>query len=261
MEKIISEFSLAPLEITRPEKIIWRIPDSVRTTQDPFGVLKSKSMRSFLRSVEATLAEQSITWTLQELSRDEFAHWLEYYKAKMTELDYSIIASLEWYDKRVADGKIVEGMFFRQNMELVCTGIFVIEGTQKATFAFKASDRLELSSKENSSIGSVIDFFFIREMMQKGITVISAGKSRNAFGVFNTIGYLDYKFRFGYMPHNSETIPQLQTVPLPENGIVLFFGERAEKLHLFALQPKGTQQHYEVQRFTSAELPFEIIEY
>ncbi|MBP7768591.1 hypothetical protein KA082_02030 [Candidatus Woesebacteria bacterium] len=261
MEKIISDLSIEQFGLTRPEKVIWRIPQAVRTNKDALLLLKSKTMRSFLRGIDAVLMKNNITWQLHELSREKFAEWLRYYTEKMEELDYSVIASLEWYDKRIELGKTVEGLFFYQAGKLICSGIFMIEGMQKATFAFKASDRIDLSSEPNSSIGSVIDFFFIQEMLKRDIAIISAGKSRNAFGVFNTVGYLDYKFRFGYLPQPDMKSQFLDTIPMPESGIVLFYGVKDGAPGLYALQPHGTQKTYEVARFATTELPFVVLEY
>lgn len=231
----MSDFDLTKYHISKTEKVSWRIPNDNRS---PYALdhIKSSSQRKFLQNIDHILESNSITWHAAPIDRIQFLEWMEYYEAKMSEHDYRHIADANWFDTRISEGKVIEGMFFYKDGKLICSGIFVVEGTQKATFAFKASDRIDLSSKSNSSIGSVIDYFFLKEMLARNITIISAGKSRNAFGVHNTFGYLEYKLRFGYYPLIDD-VDQETTVPLSEEGSVAFFAKQNNALKLFYVHP------------------------
>ncbi len=253
------EYNLEPHQLIRPEKISWRIPGIQTPNVSALDLIKSKSQRKFLHTVDAILEENGITWELIPLSKQQFLDWLPYYESHMLELDFRILATETWYEARVQAGKEIWGMFFHQHGKLVCSGIFVMEGTEKATFAFKASDRIELTKKENSSIGSVIDYFFIKEMIHRGVKTISAGRSRNAFGVYNTFGYLEYKLRFGYEPLIAEEVSFEHSVPLSEDNSVVFFATHQEKLQLTYIHPEALQKEVPAVRLLPASLSFQEI--
>ena len=251
----ITQFSLR-----RPEKVVWRFPEAA--AENILAGIKSKGLRKFLQKIDQILQDQHIRYEYrQEVTHEEFELWLQYYKQKMIENKYDVIASTDWYEKKVGTGSRVEGIFFYQNDQLVGSGILANNLQGKGVFAFKASDKINLTNDSNSSIGAAVDYFFLKEMSQQGVKIISAGRSRNAFGVINSFGYLDYKLRFGYEPLIQETESLVGEVPLNENGVVIFYGYRGEKMTLFALKPKGYEITFEVARFATPELPFELIEY
>jgi hypothetical protein len=255
----MNEIDLKQYGILRSEKVSWRFPES---PEDVLSHIKSKGLRKFLRSAKEILAEKGIRYESKVLSDEDFENWLPYYVEKMTENEYQVIATMEWLQKkREANLTTVEGIFFYQNDKLVGSAIFTRNGQEKATMAFKASDRINLSSESNSSLGATIDYLFLDEMVTKKITLISAGRSKNAFGVANTFGYLDYKLRFGYEPQNDPKSPLLDSVPVNEEGVVLFFGVKEGKLSMYELKPKTFTKEFEQARFATPELPFEIIEY
>jgi hypothetical protein len=252
---------LNQLHISRPEKIRWRFAN-VTEESTILSAIKSKNLRKFLAGAEEALAKNAIRYEYKQLTKDEFLAWLPFYQAKMEELEYDVIASEEWYLKKMEQGLTVEGMFFYDlGHTLIGSGIFTRKETEKGTFAFKATERIDLSSKPNSSLGAVIDFFFIREMVRKDVAIISGGVSRNAFGVINSLGYLDYKLRFGYEPSFAESVEVLTEVPSNSDGIVLFYGLSNEKMALYALRPKGITATFEQARFSTPELPFIELEY
>ena len=253
-------FDLSPYAIKRPEKVAWRLPVDP-AIQNPLDYIKSSGQRKFLESINTVLEANNITYQTKVLDAASFQDWLPYYEARMSENDFSIIASTEWYEQRTAEGKTVEGMFFYQEGALVCSGIFLTEGSEKATFAFKASNRIDLTSKSNSSIGAVVDFFFIREMLSRGFPILSAGRSRNAFGFFNTEGYLEYKLRFGYQPTLSDTTVFDTSVPLAENGCICFFGIKNDQLTLFSVRPENVPLNVPGIKILPATITFEEIIY
>ncbi len=249
---------LTNYHITRSEKVQWRFPYQ---GGDPLEHIKSKGLQSFLRNLDPILNDHHITWEYKPVTLAEFETWLDYYHSKMEELAYDHLASTEWYQDRAAKGKAIEGLFAYRNGELVGSAIFTREGTEKATFAFKASDRIDLTGKSNSSLGAALDYLFLREMISQQVKIISAGQSRNAFGVINSLGYLDYKLRFGYRPQMSETAEMVSEVPLNEDGLVVFYGLKQNQFTLFAFKPQGSAIQFEVARFATLEIPFVEVEY
>ncbi len=251
-------FNLQPLGIERSEKVRWRFPYQ---GGDVVECIQSKKLRAFLREVDSVLASQQITVSMQELSAADFEQWLPYYHEKMSELGYDELATPEWYQDRVSKGNTVEGIFFHQRGTLIGSAI-VLLGTDKATLAFKASDRLDLTNKPNSSLGAVVDFWFLKKMTERGIAVISGGQSRNAFGVINSLGYLDYKMKLGYVPSVSEIADIVQDIPLNDQGVVLFFGRSAaQAFAMYAIKPKDLSLQFEPARFATPEMPFIELEY
>lgn len=256
--------NLEPYHLTRPEKIRWRFP-SLTPDESVTPHILSKGLRKFLSNVDELLAAKQITWTLEELSAEQFGSWLEYYQQKMLENQYDVIASQEWFAKKTALGQKVLGLLMYQQGKLVGSGIFAVNGTEKATFAFKATDRLDLTNTANSSLGAVIDYLFLREMHQRGIQLLSAGQSRNAFGVVNTLGYLDYKLRFGYQPSFGSKTPLSSEVPLGEDGTVVFYAQSTlvtgPRWALYALTPANWTGTWEVARFATEACPFISLTY
>ena len=257
----MNQFNLQEHNIVRPEKVIWRIPEFSRTTVEALELIKSSSQKKFLQNIDEILIQNQITWELVEVDKQRFLEWLPYYEARMSEHEYRILADEQWYDTRISEGKKIEGMFFYQNDTIICSGMFLIENTAKATFAFKASDRIDLTSKSNSSIGSVIDYFFLKEMLQRGIPIISAGKSRNAFGVHNTFGYLEYKLRFGYYPFFEEGATQETEVPVSEDGSVAFFAQENSVQKLFYIHPAGITKELQALKMLPEIIQFKEITY
>lgn len=259
---MIKTLDLLQYDIQRPEKIRWALPE-LRNEADLFAIIKSKTLRSFLRTAEQSLLEFSITWETHPITFEEYKKWLVFYTEKMIGQEYDVIANEEWYQKKIDSGKVVEGIFFSRNGELLGSEIFITKESEKfASAAFKATDHREnFSNKSHASLGAVVDFFFLREVLRRGFTHISFGRSRNAFGVINTIGNLEYKLGFGYIPSQASDTVLFSEVPLNEKGIVLFFGLKENKLALYAVKPKELSMNFEQKRFATPELPFIEINY
>jgi hypothetical protein len=250
------ELQLQPFQITRPEKVQWWFANP----SDVFEGLRSKSLKQFVKKMDELLESNGLRWEYQVLSFEQFVAWLPYYRQKMTELGYDIFATEEWYQTKVAEGFIIEGLFVYKGETMVGGGIFTKKPNQEAYFNFKASDRLELSSAENSSLGAFFDYKYLALMHDQKIARISAGKSRNSFGVINSLGYLDYKLRFGYDGFAAEGAEVLDRVQVNEKGIVLFYGWKNQVWQMFAFVPKGQTAHFEQQRFFTTT-PFTLVEY
>mgnify|MGYP006266050495 CR=1 FL=1 len=220
-------YDLAPLELIRRKRVQW-IFDGNRT--DIISSLRSKSLRKFLTKAENLLAEQGITWDIKPISVQEYAEWLPFYEQHMKLLNHDLLAKPDWYEKKIAEGKEVVGIFFRKDTKLVGSGIAVQTAKKFISFAYKASDFISLSSQSNSSLGSVIDYMYLKYACTNGFETISGGRSYNAFGVETTLGYLEFKTNF-YVPVLSETEEVTHSVPLPENPEkpVLFYGEKLDQ--------------------------------
>ncbi len=254
----MNEIDLKIFGIQRPEKIVWKFP---YVSGDPIEIIKSKTTRAFLRTSQSKLQEFHITHQIKEVTETDFIHWHEYYQKKMQEQGYEVIATLDWYHQRIDEKRKIFELVLTQNDLVVGTEIFTITAENRGIAAFKASERMEDFSKKRQSIGAVIDYLVIRFLINYGVSEISFGKSRNAFGVINTLGNLDYKLRFGFIPTPDQKSPLLESVALSPDGTVLFYGLKNGQLSMFAFQPKGTVATYEPARFATSEIPFEIIEY
>ncbi len=249
--------SLTQFNIQRPEKVTYEFPLS--NSVDLINRIKSKGLKSFLATTDEVLVKNSIELKYEDLTEQKFADWLPYYKEKMEENHHDVLAKLEWYEDK-KDFRL-KGIFLYQNKKLVGSGIVRL-AKDIADFEFKASDKINVSSKPSSSIGSIIEFLFLRLATKEGYKIASS-RSRNAFGFFNTLEYLDYKLRFGYKPIPSPGVPVVDDVPVNETGRVLFYGLQDGKFCLFSLQPESEKgkDWFDKSRFTSLETPLREIYY
>lgn len=248
---------LTPFELQRPEKLLWLYPQGVT---EPLDHLNSSSLRKFLAKAEELLSDNHITWEVKTLDEAGFTQWLSYYQSKMDENEFSTIADIAWFQKRLAEGYQIQGLWFLKGEQLVASGILRVKDTEEVVLAFKASDRLELGGKANSSIGAVVDYCFLQYAVDQGFGRISAGRSRNAFGVINSIGYLDFKLRFGYLPHPDPTSPLLVEAPVDEQGRAVFLASRASHPDSYAwyeLSPTG--EAWAANRIPSLREPINLL--
>lgn len=249
---------LTPFQLLRPEKVLWTYP---ATISNPIDQFRSKSLRKFLARVEEYLAQANITSEVVALDEAGFREWLTYYTAKMKENGFSLMADMDWYHRRVAEGYQIQGLWFWQAGKLVASGILRVKGTEEIVFAFKASDKLELAGGSNSSIGSVVDYYFQKLALGQGFQRISAGRSRNTFGVINSLGYLDFKLRLGYDPSPDPTSPLLTNVPVDEQGRALFLATPVAEPHRFSwYELNPTEQPWTENRIPSLSEPIHKVQ-
>jgi hypothetical protein len=251
-------FDLQQFNISRPEKMRWRFN---LVNNEVLASIKSKSTRNFLKKIPEILEKNAIKYEFVSLELEQYLSWLSFYREKMQENKYEVLATEDWFTENQQKGHQLFGLFFYQDHKMVGGGIIKVSNQQLATLSFKASERMDLSSQTNSNFGSIIDYLFLQTMVEKGITTISGGQSRNAFGVINTLGYLDYKLRFGYLPQVPPKAELITTVPLNEEGWVLFYGLKNDQLSLFAITSNEYQGTFEVARFSTPDLPFEHLRY
>jgi hypothetical protein len=63
-------------------------------------------------------------------------------------------------------------------------------------------------------------------------------RSPNTFGVLNSLGYSDFRLRFGYKVSINPSADLLDDVPVNNERFVLFYGLQDGKLSPYRLQPK-----------------------
>ncbi len=243
--------SLTKFNIKRPEKLSYDFifPHGV----DAVNQIKSKSLKSFLLKTDEILRKNNIEYVCEDVTEEKFYEWLPYYTSKMEEHGYDVRAKREWYQEQINKGIHIKGLFFYQNQKLIGSLIFSLQNNV-AVGAYKASDRVSIDShKTSSSLGSIVEFLFLKVASENGCE-LATGRSRNAFGFFNTLGYLEYKLRFGYNIRPSLNIPLLDSVPVNETGRVLFFGIQDEKFILFSLQPESEKgiEWFDKKRFVKS---------
>jgi hypothetical protein len=252
--------SLTQFNIQRPEKIIYDFPLS--NPDNVINCIKSKSLRSFLLKTDEVLKKNNIDWKYEDLTEQKFIEWLPYYKERMEERHFDVRAKEEWYQEQIKKGFNIKSLFLYQKNNMVGSAIITLKDNI-ASLAYKASDRMIISSMPGSSFGSVIEFLVFKLVSESGNFKVATSRSRNAFGFFNTLGYLDFRLRFGYTPRPNLVDPLQSDVPANEKGAVLFYGLQNEKFILFALQPKSQRNDelFNINSFTSSEIPFKQIYY
>lgn len=257
MSALPTTIDLTPFQLLRPEKLVWTYPQGVT---EPLDHLRSSSLRKFLAKAETLLSDAHITWEIVPVTQAGFLEWLVYYQSKMEENEFSTIADLGWYEKRIKEGYLIFGLWFKKAGQLVASGILRVKNTEEIVLAFKASDRLELGTMANSSIGAVVDFCFLQYAIEQGFERISAGRSRNAFGVINTLGYLDFKLRLGYVQSPDPASPLLNQVPVDEQGRALFLAATTSNPSAYAwyeLSPTG--EPWAASRIPSLREPINLL--
>ncbi len=251
---------LTQFNITRPEKINYDFPMS--NPVHLIDYVKSKSLQTFFKKADEILLKNKITWEYKDLNEHEYIKWLQYYTEKMKELGHDVRATKEWYQEQHKKDVNLKGLFFYQNQKMVGSGIIGLKNNT-IHLAYKASDRIKLSSISNSNLGYLIEFWALQLPLTEKPYTRLISMSRNAFGFYNTLGYLEYKFQFGFTPQITEESAMLDSVPVNESSFVLFYGIQNKELILFALIPE-LQKNVELFNktpFISQAIPFREIYY
>jgi len=253
----MKQIDLKPYGLLRPEKIVWRFPNA----PDVMNTIKSKSLISFLKKSKQILDKNELAINFVNFNKKMFLDWLPYYQAKMKENNYELLASGEWYDKKIEKGLSVHGIMMYQKNELVGSLIFTKRHTDFCSIAFRASDRIDLNTGSKGSIGALLDYAFYKDMTEQKIEIISAGTSRNAFGVINTLGNFNYKLRFGLIPQPAKKSLLTDFVPVNDLGYAVFFAIKEGQLFLVTLKPIDLSLDIEGNRYLPENIDRQIIEY
>jgi len=243
--------------ISRPEKVQWIFPQTNLTFADH---IRSKSLRKFVLQSDELLTHEGINTVYTVVDNDFYQKWYEFYLQCMDAHDYNVIAPRELIAMKAAEGKTVEGVFLYKQNTLLGGGI-IIRKDDWSSLAYKASLRIAVGNKSNSSVGGIIDFLYLRNMTEKGIKTITGGRSRNAFGTYNSFGHLEYKLKFGYDMQPDMQGPILNEVPMSEKSAVAFLGWREEGKPLFCcLKKVGTLLSEEYKHYLPDGLQSLVIE-
>lgn len=180
----------------RPEKVTW-----VYRNPDPTQVLdriKSKSARKFLRATDEVMKQYNLSAVYGPCSFEEYLYWLKLYNQRTEEKNFNFIAQPEWYQQKLNEQKIIEKVFIFQGTVLIAGKIITISPDQIARSAFKTSIDFDFPDWSNSSLGLLLDYLYLSYYCALPLKGITAGRSRNLFGLINSLGYLAFKFRVGY---------------------------------------------------------------
>lgn len=248
---------LTPWNIQRPEKVRWLYDLSA---PDILSTIKSKTLTKLLRNADELLARYDVTYQHRLLDKQLYAEWWQHYHQKMISKRYDIIATEDWFAQKMAEGKKVYGFFF-YHQEKLCGTILYVQKETTFTATFKTSSEIPGLTKKHRSLGAIIDFIFLREALKQRPTSLSLGSMRNAFGVINSLGNLEYKLNMGYVPVPKEDTSFLTSVPVAEDGRGVFFGVKDGKLQLFCLKRFGDPDNFEFKRFDSDRIPVNVITY
>ncbi len=214
----------------RPQKISWIY--SVTSNKSVLENIQSKNARKFLRGIDDFLKDNHFEISAGICSRAEYEEFLQLYNERVDARGFESIANLGWYKAKEREGKTVEKLFIKQNGVLVGGKIItVIDGQIRSSF--KASLQLPIFQKiHNSSLGLILDYLMLEHYIKRNPRLLTAGSSRNLFGVINTVGYLIFKLRMGYQPMviNPDTTFE-QSTPTPNQPVWFTFLSQTPKIN------------------------------
>jgi len=215
-----TDFTLSLTGLIRPSRLEWILNYTPHQVLDS---IKSKSTKKALRKIDEIITENKLSITIEPLTQDTYTDWLTYYSKKMVERGYSILAQPVWFEE--AKGRYLSLYIIDlvKNEQRIGAGIFAQDESGKWTLCFKASDIAHLIGGRNVSTGMLIEYLFMDYADKQGAQIISSGRSRNAFGFYNSFGYFNFKTRMGYEAKNIEITELLNTVPHLEKSEVGFY--------------------------------------
>lgn len=212
---------LTNLPTSLPTKLRWYLPPDHR--ESFIENIPSKGLRKFARNLPQIMEQNGISYQRRVLTEPEYQEWLVPYKRYMESKNYDILAQEKWFSSKTEQGYTVEAFFFYQNQELVGSEIFSHKDSVFVSSAYRYSRPDVTFTAKQGSLGAAIDLTFFNEMISDGYVQISRGRSRNAFGIINTMGNLIYKLRFGMTIKGDDTTPESTTIPLSETKSTVFF--------------------------------------
>ena len=216
----MQDINFSPL--WRPQKISWVYPTP--SDRSVLENIRSKNSRKFLGTIPEFFQLNNFEINSGACTFKEYKEFLELYNERTAARGFDPIAKTEWFSAKKREGKKVEKIFIRQNNQLIGGKIITIIGGEIRS-SYKASQQLPIFQKlHNASLGLILDYLMLDHYMKRKPTLLTAGTSRNVFGVFNTIGYLIFKLRMGYKPQviNPKTIFEQRTKD-PHKNIWLTF--------------------------------------
>lgn len=224
---------LSRFGIRRPEKIRWMFsPESEKSILE---AIPSKSLRKFLAHSPEILVEKGIESETVLVDETTYREWHTFYTKVMSAQNHEVLAPDDYLHQKKLAGEKVWGIFYRKNSKLLA-GEIITEKKDFTSLAFKASERIDISNESGSNLGSMLEYASLCLAESFGKPV-SSGVSRNAFGFYNTMGYLEFKLRFGYQATLESDVNLLDEVPLQSGKATFFFGVDSNEHSNQALTP------------------------
>lgn len=214
----------------RPQKISWVYPiDSTKTVLE---TIRSKHAQKFLATVSDFLVANNFQVSTGTCNPKDYQEFLQLYNERINARGFESLATVEWFYAKKKEGKTVEKLFIKQNGVLVGGKIITVIDRQVRS-SFKASLQLPIFQKlRNASLGLILDYLMLEHYIKTKPMLLTAGTSRNLFGVINTIGYLVFKLRIGYLPKviNPDTTFE-QSTPTPNQPVWFTFLSQTPKIN------------------------------
>lgn len=208
-------------QLSRPIRIGWVTNSNLHKVDE---IIVSKSTKKFLKQVSDLylLDEHNLRYFEQSLDFKLYLEWLSLYESLFHKKGYKIIANDGWYKSHASLDLYIIG--YRKNEVLTAGSIISINNqTGKITHHFKCSTSTKLLNLKNSSLGSLLEMKFLSFALRNNAKIISSGLSRNLFGVENSVGYLEFKLKFGYRP-----------IIYPKYGFSSDFDQNNDSYYFFA---------------------------
>ena len=192
----------------RPTKILWVFPKP-NEGQSWTEKIPSKSLKKQAQRVDALFEQNNIVFTQKLLSLEEYVDWLRYYEHIMKSQDHDVIAKPDWFEKKHDVLKTIWLLDFCEKESGRRLGGSIVSESFDGTFThhFKASERIYVSGLSNASLGSLMELKYLQFAFSHDPNKVTSGLSRNAFGYYNTIGYLLSKLKIGYLPFPYQDYP------------------------------------------------------
>lgn len=214
----------------RPQKVSWIYP--LESKKSVLENIHSKHAIKFLSGLNEFLTNHQLEVSTGVCSRTEYEEFLQLYNERVAARGFESIANLEWYKTKEREGKSIEKLFIKQSGVLVGGKIITVIDKQVRS-SYKASVQLPIFQKpRNASLGLILDYLMLEHYIKTKPTLLTAGTSRNLFGVINTIGYLVFKLRIGYLPKviNPNTTFE-QSTPTPNQPVWFTFLSQTTKIN------------------------------
>lgn len=192
------QLSLIVFSLRRPNHIRWLFP-TFKSDTDILQNIHSDKLRKHLVHTDDLIDKYQIKITKEVLTKKTYLQWLTHYNEVIKSKSFTTFATDNWFNEKMKQGKSVELMSFFQNDILIGTKVYTLkENNVIASFKTTVSESISFTKK--ISFGAVMDYHFLRELCKRNITNVNFGKSRNQFGVDNSLGLLEYKLKFGMIP-------------------------------------------------------------
>ena len=211
--------SFSPLY--RPVKVSWVYPlDSDLSIIDR---IQSKHARAFLRNLDTFMEAEGFS------IEKEFAPKLSltnFYNSMAREWMNEVLSIWQHSSGLISNkrrGKRSKNLYLPKPQ--VSWSKIITAKNFEFRSSYKANRQLPIFFQTEKRLAGACTRLQCSRNMKRSPTLLTAGTSRNLFGVINNPGYLIFKLRMGYIPsvQNKATVFQ-QTTDMPKNrfGLVFF---------------------------------------